>query len=162
MPYKTSKYTRGLNEFLRQAQKLSRNGLVGTWRAWDGTPVSDDQIASGNLPAVRLTVEGGRAELSATSGDSATYVQDTRVTVSVETWVRGYSQADAMDLWGELREAIFFGEETVRLARTAALRAAGVLDVIEESPALPAGVAESSGGMVYSRGTLVLWLDTGA
>ena len=163
MAYKTSDYTRALNEFVRQLQRLSRNGLVKTWRAWDGTPVSDDEVSAAMCPVVRLTVDGGQASLSATSSGTFTYVQDTRLPISVETWVEGYKQTDALDLWGELREAIFSQDEATREARTAALAAAGVLDVIEDTPVLPQGVQAFDGaGLIYSKGQITLWLDTGA
>lgn len=162
MAYKTSDYTRALNEFVRQIQRLSRDGLVKTWRTWDATPVSDDEIAASMCPVVRITVDGSQASLSATSATDSVYVQDTRIPLSIETWVAGYDQRVPLDLWGELREAIFHQTEATRLARTDSLAALGVLDVIEDVPVLPQGVQAFEGGVIYSKGQVTLWLDTGA
>lgn len=162
MAYRTSVYSAGVREFLRQLQRLSRPGLVKTWRVWDGTPGSDDEISEAQCPAVRVTMAGVQASLSSTSDDSATFVQDTRLTLAIETWVAGYDQFASADLWGELRDAIFSQDESVRADRTGLLAAAGVLDVTEGVPVLPGGPESIAQGIAYARGSVTLWVETGA
>ena len=162
MTYKKSVYTKAFREFVRQVQRLSRPGLVKTWRAWEDEASADDPASTSMLPWVRLTPAGATMERTATDAGEADFFGECTLSVVIETAVEGYGSDAAMDLWGELREAVLNATTATRNERDGNLEDVQVVDVLEVQPCVPNGLQSwAVAGQVRCQGMVQLLIEMG-
>lgn len=75
--------------------------VVKTWRVWDGTAVSDDELAASMCPFVRATPHGGGGQ----NRDNISQRGVVRVELEIAT--AGLNAEDCMDLWDCVENVVF-------------------------------------------------------